>query len=266
MTNYKKILTLVLSCLLVICFAQVVWAANPTSTLNAPDPVYKIEGDVIKADLSKLPKMKNSELKTVKADPIENGKGYRMHFNLHLNPNENQRDLRVIEFNKKTNELVVETGILDDSSKQQANKKLSPGTVSPASYYNTSVTYKSWAQDPVEITVNSIATILNWSYDYSNVGTYSSSYDAYAYRGITIWWLYYPVEHSQSGNPTWCQADDYAVFKNTDFLTSDPTYVSYEDNKAIGYYDGSADGDVYVNIYGEAYWMLHYHSSLTRNY
>ena len=189
-----------------------------------------------------------------------------MHFNLHLNPNENQKDLRVIEFNKKTNELVIETGILEASSNHQTKKKLSPGVISPATYYNTSVTYKSWAQDPVEITVNSIATTLNWTYDYSSVGTYSSNYDAYAYRGITIWWLYYPVEHSQSGNPTWCQADDTAVFKNTDFGDPDePTYVSYEDNKAVGYYDGSADGDVYVSINGEAYWMLHYHSSLTRN-
>ena len=78
MINYKKISTLVLSCLLIICLAQVVWAANSASTPS--DPIYKVEGDVVKADLSKLPKMKNSELKTIKAKPIENGNGYRVHF------------------------------------------------------------------------------------------------------------------------------------------------------------------------------------------
>jgi hypothetical protein len=226
------------------------------------DSYYIVEGDILKADLSKLPIMKNSQKKTIKAIPIKNG--YRLYTELNLAPEEIQKDLRVIEFNKKTNEVVVETGVLESSI--ISKEKASPAPAVVQSYTNTSATYKSYAQDFPGITLNSISTRLNWSYNGSSIGTYSSSYSTYAYRGLTVWWLYYPVVHNQSGNSTFCKADDDATFKNVDWLTSAPTYVSYTDNEIVGYYNGSASGYCYVDIYGESYWLLHYHSTLIRNY
>lgn len=256
MFKRKIFFTIILALIFVFNFVPVSFAAESPN-----DEYYIIEGDVLKADLTKLPKMKNSQKKTVKAIPIENG--YRLYLELHLAPDEQQKDLRVIEYNRKTNEVVVETGVLESFI---ISKESSPAPAAIQSYTNTSATYKSYVQDFPGITVNSISTRLNWSYNGSSIGTYSSSYSTYAYRGLTIWWLYYPVVHTQSGNTTFCKADDDATFKNVDWLTPAPTYAEYTDNEVVGYYNGSASGYCYVDIYGENYWVLHYHSTLTRNY
>jgi len=237
--------------------SQLSWASEQLYTKDNSNII--IDGDIIKLDLSKLPKMENSKLSKVKAEKLANGAGYKAHFELSLDKNENRKDLRVIEYNRKTNELTVETGILPYDPTGQSLQSLQS-----TSY--ASITYRSWSWDPLGLVLNWLSTNLEWSYDGSSIGTYDGSYDTFAYSGITHWYLDGSVQYSQSGNPDWCQADATATFVNWDWHNSDKaTYVKYDDNKAVGYPDGSADGSVDVYIWGEDSWLLSYNSVLFRN-
>lgn len=246
-------------CLMLTGFAQISLAAEP-STVNGSSNII-VDGDIIKLDLTKLPKMLNSKTSKIKAEKLDNEPGYKVHLELFLDKNEKRKDLRVIEYNKATNEFTIETGTL------ATNDNAMSSDMALTSYTNTSVTYKSWAWDPLGIVVNQLWTKLNWSYNGSSIGTYSGSYTAKGYNGVTYWYLYSPVQFSQSGNPSWCQADATATFINYNFMNVTlPTYVKYTDNEAVGYPDGSASGYVDVSMWGEYYWLLNYNSLLQRNY
>jgi hypothetical protein len=254
-----RFLMILAVCLMLTGFAKTSLASE-TSTVNGNSNII-VDGDIIKLDLTKLPKMSNSKISKVKAENLANEPGYKVHFELFLDKNENRKDLRVIEYNKKTNEFTVETGILAAIDSLKSNE------MAISSYSNTSVTYKSWSWDPAGIVVNQLWTKLNWSYNGSSIGTYSGSYTAKAYNGATYWFLSSPVQFSKSGNSSWCQADATATFKNYDFMNDNiATYVKYTDNEAVGYPDRSASGYVDISIWGEYYWLLNYNSLLQRNY
>ncbi len=253
----NKLLMISLLCLMLAGFDQISFAAE--SSLLGSNSNIIVDGDIIKLDLTKQPKMINSSISKVKAKKSNDGQGYKVHLELHLDKNENIKNLRVIEYNKKTNEFTVETGILE------SNDIKSEGNFLRSDSY-ASVTYKSWSWDPAGIVLNWIWTNLDWHYNDSNITSYDGSYDDYAYHGITNWYLSSPVQFSKSGNPSWCQADADASYVNYDFMDDDlSTYVIYDDNKALGYPDGSADGQCDISVSGEYYWLLGYNSLLQRN-
>lgn len=92
-------------------FDQISFAAE--SSLLGSNSNIIVDGDIIKLDLTKQPKMINSSISKVKAKKSNDGQGYKVHLELHLDKNENIKNLRIIEYNKKTNEFTVETGILE---------------------------------------------------------------------------------------------------------------------------------------------------------
>lgn len=226
-------------------------------------PLYSIDTDnpdIIKADLTKMPKMYNSKTEVVQAIPTDDG--ISLELNLHLDPGENRKDSRVIEFNKKTLTAIVETGTLEEPT--ELNKSLT----SSRAYTYTQAEFYSGVYDPLGITVNSVATFLTFSYNGSNIGSFGGSYSTFTYHGISNWYTNYAYNSSYwMTSPTSACSSTNAQFYNYDF--ADPsliTTVTYTNHQARGYASGAIDGWINLSIQGEYWWLLLNTNSLYRVY
>ena len=138
------------------------------------------------------------------------------------------------------------------------------GTAPPASTLTTrhSAGYmKSWFQDPVHITVNSVKDSTDWHWNGSC--TVSPVYGSYRYTWFAGWvkkdnnWQnYYTCTQSTSSS--------YVHFHDGAFCAFTDTEVYYNRNTVHGKYNGYLTGNVHWSKTGHCAGLLSFHYSLKR--
>lgn len=225
---------------------------------NSDDMKIVVDGNKIKLDLTKQPAMTNSKTFTINPEKVYNDQleGYSFDFEFFLAPDEQRKDMRVIEYDMEKNELTIETGVFEGESLAMLESVLGfkePTTTTAASNYGALL--RGWSWDPPGIILNKYEIYLNWSSNNGAIGTYNAYPDYYAYNGITKWYAD-NKSFSKSANTSWCQANGSVRFWNQDWLTPSYTYVTYSNATISGYPNGSFGGSVKISIAGECAWML----------
>jgi len=122
--------------------------------------------------------------------------------------------------------------------------------------------YKTAAEDPIFIDVNSVKSYLQWTRTGTTI-TSASGHGAYGvYQGTFSTWYKDYVYYYNTWNSALATTYTYGKFYNWDFWDNDEsTWVLYNTNRINGYGNGGWTNEITRSKWGENNWLLHWKDS-----